>query len=117
MKAPMHHRAHLVVQLRELGGGETLVEPGAIELEIELRLADQEVGRSEPAKGRQPGAARLEIARKCIDVRRLGSNDAPAEDPDPFACFHRPRIVLVCVVREPSSVIREVPPRRMTDDG
>src|SRR5436190_23612322 len=87
----LHHRAHFVVELPELRRGEALVEPGAVAVEIELGLADQKVGGAEAAKRRKPRAAFLEVARECLDVGRLRRHDAPAEDADSFALFHRAR--------------------------
>src|ERR1051326_2103207 len=89
----MHHRSHLVVELCELRGREALIEPGAVAVELELRLADEKVRRPEAAKRREPRAAFLEIARECLDVGRLRSDDAPAEDPDALTLSHRRGIV------------------------
>jgi len=47
----LRHHPHLLLQLRELVGRETLVDPGTVVVEVELRLADQERRRAEAVEG------------------------------------------------------------------
>ncbi len=84
----LHHRPHLVVDLRVARRREALVEPRLVVLERELRLADQEVRRAEARERRQPGAGAVEVALERRDVGRLRPDHAPAEDADALVVRH-----------------------------
>ena len=65
----LHHRSHLVLQLRELRRRKSLVEPAVIGLKIELGIANEKVRRAEATKGLEPCVGSLPISLEGIDIR------------------------------------------------
>src|SRR6185295_10870285 len=61
-------QVHLLFQSVEAARREALDDPGAVVLERELRLADQEGVRAEAVEGRQPALGGFEIGRERLDV-------------------------------------------------
>jgi len=76
-------QAQLVDDLGVAAGREALDEPLAVDGEVELRPADEEVVGAEAVKGREPAPGRLEVAIEGLDVGRPGGDDAPTGDGEP----------------------------------
>jgi hypothetical protein len=64
----LHHRSHLVFQLRELRRRKTLVEPRMVCFEIKIRIANQEVRLAVAGVGREPGIGMLQVLCETFDV-------------------------------------------------
>jgi hypothetical protein len=84
----LHHRSHLVFQLRELRRGKSLVEPRMVGFEIELRVADEKIRWTIAAKRLEPCIGALEISFEGGDVGRLRRDHAPTENADSLPLRH-----------------------------
>src|SRR5438045_7039225 len=81
----LHHRSHLVFELRVLRRRKSLIKPVVVCFEIELGFANQKIRLTVTAERRQPSVCALEISFKRLDIGGFRGDDAPAEDADAFA--------------------------------
>src|SRR5207237_10225318 len=86
----LHHRPHFFFELGELRGRETLVKPGVVCFEVELRVADEKIRLAVTAKRREPTIGALEVALDSVDIGRLRRDHAPAEHTNALALRHGP---------------------------